>query len=90
MDNQTLYNLIVDAPFYPLNEKKYSSSVRDLVSGLLEKNPGLRIGSFREKDILEHEWFSSINIDLMRGKKLEAFWVPDPIELEDGYDSLVG
>lgn len=80
MDTEALYDVIVNAPPYPLHERKFTPEVHDLVAGLLEKNPGLRLGSFREKDILEHSWFSSLDMDMLRTRKVEAFWIPDPVE----------
>jgi len=80
MDNGTLYDVICHSPHFPLPEH-VSVEAEHLISRLLEKNPGKRIGTFREKDILEHEWFDQVDMDDVRAKRVKAPKVPDPIEL---------
>ena len=77
------YDLICNAPYYPLSEKRVSADARDLIDGLLEKNPGQRLGTFREKDILEHPWFADLDVKAFRKRKVRAPWVPAPIKFEE-------
>eukprot|EP00934_Nitzschia_sp_Nitz4_P009437 Nitzschia sp. Nitz4//scaffold22_size323478//102097//107031//NITZ4_000519-RA/size323478-processed-gene-0.454-mRNA-1//-1//CDS//3329542971//9427//frame0 len=82
MDQQTLYELISEALYPPIARKKCSRHCHDLVGRLLEKDPSKRLGTFREKDILEHKWFRDFDIQDLREKNVKAPWVPDPICLE--------
>jgi protein kinase A len=84
MDQQTLFEMIGKALYYVPDERKFSADARDFICRLLEKDPSKRLGTFREKDILEHEWFSEIDIEMLREKKVKAPWVPDPIQLGRG------
>jgi serine/threonine protein kinase len=80
MDQETLYELIRKALYYPLPDD-VSPEARDLVGRLLERDPSKRLGSFREKDILEHKWFAKFDLKKLRDKFYEAPWIPDPISL---------
>jgi CRP-like cAMP-binding protein len=80
MDNATLYDVICNSPYFPLPEH-VTESAEHLISRLLEKNPSKRIGTFREKDILEHEWFARVDMEKLRNKKVKAPKRPDPIKL---------
>ena len=82
MDQETLYELIIKGLYYPLPETD-SPELRDIVSRLLEKEPSQRMGTFREKDILEHPWFSKYDIRKLREKQIKAPWVPEPICYEE-------
>jgi len=45
----------------------------DLITRLLDKNPATRLGAANDyQDILNHSWFSDIDMDLLLKKKLEA------------------
>jgi serine/threonine protein kinase len=80
MDNATLYDVICNSPYFPLPEH-ISEAAEHLISRLLEKNPSKRIGTFREKDILEHEWFARVDMEKLRTKQVKAPKLPDPIKL---------
>ena len=79
MDNETLFDAICNSPYFPLSEDKVSLKARHLIYRLLEKNPSKRLGSFREKDILEHPWFRGIDMEKLREKGY-----PNPNPLVDG------
>lgn len=79
MDNETLYDVICNSPYFPLPER-ISEEADHLISRLLEKNPSKRLGSYREKDILEHPWFGNVDMETLRAKKIKAPKIPDPIE----------
>lgn len=80
MDNGTLYDVICHSPHFPLPEH-VSVEAEHLITRLLEKNPSKRIGTFREKDILEHEWFDQVDMDDVRAKRIKAPKIPDPMEI---------
>lgn len=53
----------------------------DFVRQLLEKDPEQRLGSKHgAKDLLEHPWFASLDVDKIKAKKIKAPHIPD---LED-------
>ena len=81
MDQITLFESICTDTPYPV-EKDVSNEALDLIDKLLTKNPDKRLGTFREKDILAHQWFSDIDLHKLRRKKLESPWAPDPLILE--------
>lgn len=83
MDNEALFDVICNSPYFPLAEERVSLSARHLIYRLLEKNPGKRLGSFREKDILEHQWFEGIDIHRLRKKAYTAPKVPSPFKRND-------
>ena len=64
--------------FYPLPNSA-SNEVFDVVDGLLQKDPTMRLGSkaSRGKDILAKEWFDELNLDELRQKKHPAPYLPD-------------
>jgi len=80
MNQMTLYETICKEPHYPLPEDSVSEDARDLVNRLLEKDPNMRLGTFREKDILEHTWFAEYDLKKLRTKEIESPWAPDAIE----------
>lgn len=54
-----------------------SSEIKSLLSGLLQKNPKLRIGSLKGlKQILFHPWIGRINSESVLSKKLVPPYVP--------------
>ena len=88
-----IYEMLVGVPpFYTNNRQelferikflppKYpptiSSVTRNLLEGLLRKDPSKRLGSLRDaEEVREHPWFAGINWQLIRDKKYEAPFVP--------------
>lgn len=82
MDPRTLYHMIIKDNYYPLS-KEASLDARSIVDGLLEKDPGKRLGAFRLKDVFSHPWFSDVNLKELRQKHVTAPWIPDAIKLEE-------
>eukprot|EP00536_Pseudo-nitzschia_multiseries_P007372 jgi/Psemu1/195483/e_gw1.173.55.1 len=81
LDQVSLFEKICCKQYQPLPKNTYSKDFYDMIHRLLEKTPSKRLGSFREKDILDHEWFLDINLPAMRNKRIEAPWKPNPVEL---------
>jgi serine/threonine protein kinase len=82
IDPKTLYHVIIKDNYCPLSEET-SPDARSIVDGLLEKDPGKRLGAFRLKDVFSHPWFSDVNLKALRQKHVTAPWIPDAIELEE-------
>lgn len=82
LDNKALFETITSTEAYPLKDE-VSSAAKKLIDGLLEKDPTQRLGSLsgREKDILDHEWFKDLEVNKLRGKELEAPWIPPPFKV---------
>ena len=59
-------------------EKKYkvSDDAKDIISKLLEKDPGIRLGRKGLKEIKKHPFFSSIKFDSIQKKKIKAPFIP--------------
>ena len=73
-----------------------SPEAKDILTKLLEKEPLQRLGSLSrgEQDILEHAWFSGLDIGAMRRRQVKAPWVPvvqDHLDTScfDDWDHLV-
>jgi CRP-like cAMP-binding protein len=81
LDQVALFQAICEEDYYPLPEENISEELCDLIDRLLEKKPTRRLGTFRTKDILDHPWFSDIDMKKMRNKGIMAPWVPAPVEL---------
>jgi len=77
MDQMSLFQAIVQEPFYPLPDKT-SPELVNLMTGLLEKDPAQRLGMLagRERDILKHKWFAELDLIAMRNKSVEAPYLP--------------
>ena len=65
-------------------EKKYkvSEDAKDLISKLLEKDPGVRLGRKGLKEIKKHPFFNNIKFDSIRKKKIKAPFKPKTEENE--------
>ena len=54
-----------------------SNEIKSLLSGLLQKNPKLRLGSLKGlKEVLFHPWIGRINSETVLSKKLKPPYVP--------------
>jgi len=73
-----LLRCICQEKLYPL-PKTASDEVFQVVDGLLQKDPTLRLGSLahRGKDIMAKEWFEGLDLDDLREKKHKAPYIPD-------------
>ena len=84
-DKNRMYDLIksgtISFPKYIFlegKEKKYkvSDDAKDLISKLLEKDPGIRLGRKGLKEISKHPFFNSIKFDSIRKKKIKSPFKP--------------
>ena len=60
---------------------EYDSSVLndeviDLLTKLLCKDPSKRLGCNDVREIMDHQWFSNINWEDLKSKKIQAPYVP--------------
>ena len=84
INQMDLFRSIVDDPYAP--PVGVSAEGRNLISGLLTKDPVLRLGSLArgESDILQHAWFGEeLSLYQMRRRQIPAPWVPsvkDPLD----------
>lgn len=54
-----------------------SDDVKDLIERLLEKDPKKRLGADGDiEEILQHDWFKVIDIDMLLNKELDAPFIP--------------
>ena len=83
VDHSVLYDSICNLPPYYDPADKISPEAKSLINRLLEKDPSKRLGTFREKDIIEDPWLSQYKLSDLRAKRVEAPWIPDPISLEE-------
>jgi CRP-like cAMP-binding protein len=86
LDQVSLFHAICEEDYYPLPDEGVSEEFRDLIHRLLEKNPSKRLGTFKEKDILNHPWFTKLDIRKVRKKEIKSPWVPKPVELGEPVD----
>lgn len=79
----TLFRSIVQDG-YPEPEGA-SAEATGLIARLLEKEPGQRLGSLArgEQDILEHQWFSDLDLSALRKREVTAPWIPIVKDLMD-------
>ena len=75
IDQAELFDAIALNDFPPLPDT-ISSEAKDLVAGLLQKDPVIRYGSTHQCKIQEHAWFRELDLDAMRHREMEAPWVP--------------
>ena len=75
IDQAELFDAIALDEFPPLPDT-VSAEAKDLVSGLLQKDPVTRYGSTNQCKIHEHAWFHELDLEAMRHREMEAPWVP--------------
>jgi serine/threonine protein kinase/CRP-like cAMP-binding protein len=76
MDQMTLFRSIVEDDFeLPWNASPAAAYV---ISNFLVKDPTQRLGSLvrGEREIFEQEWFNDMDLQALRGREIEAPWVP--------------
>ncbi|KAL3922860.1 MAG: hypothetical protein SGILL_001979 [Bacillariaceae sp.] len=86
LDQCSLFHAICEEDYYPLPDEGVSEELRDLMHRMLEKNPSKRLGTFKEKDILSHPWFTKLDIQKIRKKEIKSPWMPKPVELGEPVD----
>lgn len=68
-----------------------STEIRSLLRGLLDKNPKLRLGSYRGvAEILIHPWIGKLDRAEVLAKKLKPPYVPDPFTFNFDSNELEG
>eukprot|EP00980_Cylindrotheca_fusiformis_P017208 scaffold5297_cov104-Cylindrotheca_fusiformis.AAC.1 len=69
LDNSALFEVITKAEPYPCERASYEA--KNLISGLLEKDPTQRLGVLagKERDILKHKWFDDLDLNKLRNKQ---------------------
>jgi serine/threonine protein kinase len=68
-----MYYLVENGPLkWPTKEQhgfEISAEAQDLISKLLEKDKNARLGKVNDvKDVINHPWFASINVDKLLNK----------------------
>ena len=83
MDQMALFRAIVEEKYYPLTDG-VSAEAKDLIEGLLEKDPTKRLGALagRGKGILRKPWFDGLNLRELRKKRFQAPFIPAKGSLE--------
>ena len=56
---------------------KISEEARNIISKLLEKNPGTRLGKNGLKEIKSHPFFGNINFEMIKAKKVKSPYKPN-------------
>jgi len=75
---KVMYEKIIKAPLVFTPEQVFSQSARDLIKGMLNKDPDKRLGS-SERDgdeIREHEWFKPIDWQALERREIKPSFVP--------------
>lgn len=77
MDQISLFEAIVQDDYD--EPRNVSVAAVDIIRKLLVKDPTRRLGSLArgEDDILDHPWFSDLDLQLLRRRQLPAPWLPD-------------
>ena len=77
MDQIAVFECIALDDYAPIPATP-SKGVLDLIEGFLVKDPSQRLGSLsgREKDIIEHPYFSGLDLPNLRSRKVKAPWLP--------------
>ena len=63
-------------PEFDEKESNVSPEAIDLITKLLKKDKSERLGNKDVQEIMGHEWFSSINWNNLKAKKLTAPYIP--------------
>lgn len=77
MHQMQVFEAICQDTHYPL-QTDVSEAAKSLIDGLLEKDSTQRLGMLagKQNDILEHDWFSGVDLYDLRSRKVEAPWIP--------------
>lgn len=72
-DHEKMFNDIKNRPlFFDESKAQASKECKDIIAGLLEKNPQKRLGTASHQDIRKHAWFADIDFE----KLLRKDYVP--------------
>lgn len=76
-DHEKMFNDIKNRPlFFDESKVQISKEAKDLITGLLRKNPDERLGTKSHKEIRNHPWFSDINFEHLLEKKYVPEYIP--------------
>jgi len=77
MDQMALYHGITEEDHYALPDHVSQNAV-SLIDGLLTKEPSQRLGMLanKEKDVIGHPWFSDLDLEKLRARKVKAPYIP--------------
>lgn len=80
-NQRTMYDLIEKFPVKFPDPVKHgipmSDEAKDIILQLLEKDPAKRLGSEKGiEEIVKHDWFQDVDIDMLLNKELEAPYIP--------------
>lgn len=53
-----------------------SQKLKNLLEGLFQKKPDLRLGSKSSADVRTHPWFDNIDMKKLLNKELKPYFVP--------------
>jgi len=73
IDNVELFRSVCEDAGEPLVEKDHSQQVRQLIEGLLAKDPSERLAA---RDVLGHSWFEGLSLKRLRKRQIKAPWIP--------------
>ena len=74
VDQVELYRSICEDEGEPLpTESNYSKQVRNLIKGLLAKDPSERLSA---RDTVKHSWFEGLSLKMLRKRQIKAPWIP--------------
>ena len=95
LDQMSLFKRIVKAKYTFPKSGVVNSDAQDLIERLLVSRQSNRLGCLAraDKDIRDHPWLKSINIEDLLKKKITAPWVPkikDPLDSQyfDSYKHI--
>jgi serine/threonine protein kinase len=85
MDQSALFKAIVKGEFRM--PKFVSHDAINIISGLLQRHPSRRLGTIGKgiDDLLDHDWFRSVDHDRLLLKELPAPYIPT---IENPFDAL--
>jgi CRP-like cAMP-binding protein len=75
IDQMELFQSIVNDKVTP--PSSLSLDCADIIVRLLHKDPASRLGAARDTEVLEHPWFSRMNLQMLRSRLWPAPWTPD-------------
>lgn len=76
-DEEEIKNAIVNEQLSFPDHVMLSSEIKNLLEGLLHKNPKMRIGCLKGlKEVLFHPWLGRVNSQMVLSKKLRPPYIP--------------
>lgn len=77
-EETTMRNILKQALIFP-DSRAFDETTKDLLTGLLQKNPLERLGSEYQQDgqLFKHGYFKSLDIGSISTRSVVAPWVPE-------------